>query len=101
MPNLSDSCRMIGSPASVRQAAQRESMKFPLSLRSFIASPHCPFSRCVQIHLKVLTNPTISLSAMLVRMRQVYQTADIGVTVGSRESLAGIANFAAFNDLNI
>jgi hypothetical protein len=38
---------------------------------------------------------------MLVRMRQVYQTADIGVSVVSRESLANIPNFALLNDLNI
>jgi hypothetical protein len=38
---------------------------------------------------------------MLVRMRQVYQTADIGVQVVSRESLATIPNFAALNDLNV
>jgi hypothetical protein len=99
MPNLSDSCRMIGSPASVRQAAQRENMGFPLSLRAFIAAPGCPFSKCVRIHLKVLTSPTVSFSTMLLRMRQVYQTADIGVEVISRESLTTIPNFTALNDL--
>jgi hypothetical protein len=55
MPNLSDSCRMVGSPASVRQVAQLENMQFPLSLRTFIAAPNCPFSKCIRIHLKVLT----------------------------------------------
>jgi len=99
--NLSDSCRMVGSPASVRQAAQREGMQFPLSLRTFIAAPSCPFSKCIRIHLKILTAPTVSLSSMLVRMRQVYQTGDIGVEVISRESLAGIPNFTALNDLNV
>jgi hypothetical protein len=38
---------------------------------------------------------------MLVRMRQVYQTGDIGVEVLTRESLATIPNFAALNDLNV
>jgi hypothetical protein len=38
---------------------------------------------------------------MLLRMRQVYQTGDIGVEVVSRESLATIPNFAALNDLNV
>ena len=38
---------------------------------------------------------------MLVRMRQAYQTADIGVEVMSRESLASISNFSALNDLNV
>jgi hypothetical protein len=99
--NLSDSCRMIGSPASVRQAAQRENMQFPLSLKAFISAPGCPFSRCNRIHLKVLTSPTVPLSSMLVRMRQVYQTADIGVEVVSRESLATIPNFTVLNNLNI
>lgn len=101
MPNLSDSCRMIGSRASVRQAAEREKMLFPLSLKTFIAAPSCPFSKCIRIHLKVLTPPTVSLSSMLLSMRQVYQTADIGVDVASRESLATIPNFALLNDLNI
>ncbi len=99
--NLSDSCRMVGSPASVRQAAQREEMQFPLSLRAFITAPQCPFTRCIRIHLKTLTNPTVPVSSMLVRMRQVYQTADIGVEVVSRESLAGIPNFVALNNLNV
>jgi hypothetical protein len=94
MPNLSDSCRMVGSPASVLQASRRANMQFPLSLRGFISAPLCPFSKCIRIHLKTLTNPTVAVSTMLVRMRQVYQTADIGVEVGSRESLANIPNFA-------
>jgi hypothetical protein len=38
---------------------------------------------------------------MLVRMRQVYQAADIGVEVVSRESLANIPNFTALNNLNV
>lgn len=99
--NLSDSCRMVGSPASVRQAAQRENMQFPLSLKAFITAAACPFSKCIRIHLKILTNPTVSLASMLVRMRQVYQTGDIGVEVVSRESLANIPNFIVLNDLNI
>ena len=99
--NLSDSCRMIGSPTSVRQAAQRENMQFPLSLKAFITALGCPFSKCIRIHLKVLTSPTVSLSSMLVRMRQVYQTADLGVEVVSRESLANIPNFSVLNDLNV
>jgi hypothetical protein len=101
MPNLSDSCRMVGSPASVLQASRRANMQFPLSLRGFISAPLCPFSKCIRIHLKTLTNPTVAVSTMLVRMRQVYQTADIGVEVGSRESLANIPSFAALNDLNV
>jgi hypothetical protein len=99
--NLSDSCRMVGSPTSVLQAARRENMQFPLSLKTFISAAGCPFSKCIRIHLKVLTSPTVPLSRMLVRMRQVYQTADIGVDVVSRESLASIPNFAVLNDLNV
>jgi len=76
-------------------------MQFPLSLRAFIRAPTCPFSRCIRIHLKVLTSPTVAISNMLVRMRQVYQTADIGVEVTSRESLAGIPNFVGLNDLAV
>jgi hypothetical protein len=34
-------------------------------------------------------------------MRQVYQTADIGVEIVSRESLAGIPNFVVLNNLNV
>jgi hypothetical protein len=101
MPNLSDSCRMVGSPASVKQAARQANMQFPLSLRQFISAPRCPFSKCVRIHLKTLTAPTIPVATMLLRMRQVYSTADIGVQVLTRESLAGIPNFSALNDINV
>jgi hypothetical protein len=38
---------------------------------------------------------------MLLRVRQVYETADIGVGVVSRESLATIPTFVALNDLNV
>lgn len=72
-------------------------MSFPLSLRSFIRAP-CPHTHCVTLHLKTVERqPAIAPGrpprtripelTMLAMMRTVYDTADIGVTVGSRESL--------------
>jgi hypothetical protein len=101
MPFLSDSCRMIGSPASVKAAAQKEKMGFPLSLRQFISAPGCPYLKCITIHLKVLTNPNVRLSTSLLVMRQVYDTAFLGVRVASRESLASISDFSLLNVVDV
>jgi hypothetical protein len=101
MPFLSDSCRMVGSPASVKAAAQKEKMGFPLSLRQFISAPGCPYLKCITIHLKVLTNPDVRLSTSLLVMRQVYDTAFLGVRVASRESLASISNFSLLNVVDV
>lgn len=103
MPNLLDSCRVAQLPASVRQLAQQSGMKFPLSLRAFIGESSCPFSRCIRIHLKILKEqePTdFTLSAMLLSMRTVYATADMGVIVGSREPLSGPA-FTTLLDVDV
>lgn len=101
MPNLTDWCRMVGPTASVRQAANDAGVTAPLSLRALMGSSGCPFTKCVRLHLKTLVTPTVSVGNMLLRMREVYQTADIGVRVGSRESLTGIANFATLSNPSV
>jgi Metallo-peptidase family M12B Reprolysin-like len=100
MPSLLDSCRVVQLPASVRQLAREANLQFPLSLRQFIADQQCPFSQCVRIHLKTLQAPTVPVPTMLLLMRAVYATADIGVIVGSRETLSG-PNFALLLDLDV
>jgi hypothetical protein len=107
MPSLRDSGKLVGSSASVRQVAQQCNLSFPLSLRQFISTPGCPFTRCNRLHIKVLTAPTLPLTIeiMLNRMREVYSTAGIGVEVVSRENLTaavlGNANFNTLNDLDV
>jgi Metallo-peptidase family M12B Reprolysin-like len=100
MPNLTDSCRIVQLPASIRQLAQAANMSFPLSLRQFIANQQCPQSRCVRIHFKTMQQPNRPVKTMLLNMRRVYATADMGVTVGSRENLAGPA-FTTLLDLDV
>jgi hypothetical protein len=75
-------------------------MSFPLSLRDFIRDDRCPYSRCLTLHLKFLSPPPVSVRTMLVAMRSVYETADLGVRVGSREDLSGPA-FATLVDVDI
>jgi hypothetical protein len=98
--NLSDSCRINGLPASVRQLAVDANMSFPLSLQAFIDDDHCPHTRCLTLHLKFLDTPSVAVETMLISMRTVYDTADIGVTVGSRENLSGPA-FTVLLDVNV
>jgi hypothetical protein len=100
MPNLTDSCRIVQLPVSISQLAQAANMPFPLSLRQFIADQQCPHSRCVRIHFKTMQQPNRAVQPMLLNMRTVYATADIGVTVGSRENLAGPA-FTTLLDLDV
>jgi len=100
MPSLLDSCRIVRLPASIRQLASEANMQFPLSLRQFIADQHCPFSQCVRVHFKSLQAPTVPVSTMLLSMRAVYATADIGVIVGSQEALSG-PNFTLLVDLDV
>jgi hypothetical protein len=100
MPNLTDSCRIVQLPASIRQLAQAANMSFPLSLRQFIANQQCPQSRCVRIHFKTMQQPNRPVRTMLLNMRRVYATANIGVTVGSREDLAGPV-FTTLLDLDV
>jgi hypothetical protein len=76
-------------------------LQFPLSLRSFINTRGCPFSSCIRLHLKVWTNPNISIETMLNRMREVYSTADIGVVVVTREDLTGTNIVTPLRDLDV
>jgi Metallo-peptidase family M12B Reprolysin-like len=107
MPSLRDSGKLVGRSASVKQVARQCNLSFPLSLRQFINTPGCPFSRCNRLHIKVLTAPTfpLTIEIMLNRMREVYSTAGIGVEVVSRENLTpavlGNANFTTLNDLDV
>lgn len=105
MPSLRDSGKLAGRPASVKQVARQCNLSFPLSLRQFINTRGCPFSRCIRLHIKVLTNPTIPIETMLNRMHEVYSSAGIGVVVASRENLTpavlGNANFTTLNDLDV
>jgi hypothetical protein len=101
MLSLRDSGKIVRRSASVRQVAQQCDLSFPLSLRQFIGTPGCPFSRCNRLHIKILTPPNIPIETMLNRMREVYRRARIGVEVVSRENLTGIANFTALNDLDV
>jgi len=107
MPSLRDSGKIVGRSASIRQVARQCNLSFPLSLRQFINTPGCPFSRCIRLHIKVLTNPPAnnSIETMLNRMREVYSTAGIGVVVASREDLTpavlGNANFNTLNALDV
>ena len=81
MPSLRDSGKIVGRSASVRQMAQQCNLSFPLSLRQFISIQGCPFLRCDRLHIKVLTTSNIAIETMLNRMREVYNTAGIGVEV--------------------
>jgi Metallo-peptidase family M12 len=105
MPSLRDSGKIVGSAVSIKQLAQQCNLSFPLSLRQFISTSGCPFSRCIRLHIKVLTNPSISIETMLNRMREVYSTAGIRVVIASREDLTsavlGNANFTTLNDLDV
>jgi hypothetical protein len=105
MLSLRDSGKVAGRSVSIKQLAQQCNLSFPLSLRQFIRTPGCPFTRCIRLHIKILTNPTIPIETMLNRMREVYSTAGIGVVVASREELTpavlGNANFITLNDLDV
>jgi hypothetical protein len=100
MPSLRDSGKLVGRSASLRQVARQCHLPFPLSLRQFIRTPGCPFTRCNRLHIKVLTNPTIPIETMLNRMREVYSTAGIRVEVVSRENLTG-PTFTNLLDLDV
>jgi hypothetical protein len=105
IPSLRDSGKIVGRSVSIKELADQCNLLFPLSLRQFIVAPSCPFSRCNRLHIKVLTNPTISIETMLNRMREIYSVAGIRVEVVSREYLTpanlGNANFTTLNDLDI
>ncbi|MGW0584140.1 reprolysin-like metallopeptidase [Streptomyces sp. NPDC002920] len=100
MPNLSDSCLIDHVPLSVRQVANGVGMQFPLSLRKFLREAACPHAGCVILHLKFLAAAGIPLSTMLIEMRTVYNNADIGVRIGSRQDLFG-PTFDPFVSLDV
>jgi hypothetical protein len=100
MPNLCDCCLIDRFPVSVKHLAQDANMQFPLSLRAFLRDAQCPHAGCVTLHLKFLAPPSIPVRTMLVSMRIVYNNADIGVRVGSRENLDG-PTFATLVTLDV
>ena len=103
MPSLRDSGKLFGTLASLRETARRCHLSFPLSMREFIATPHCPFPRCNHLHIKGLTNPTVPIETMLSRMREVDSTAGIRVDVVSRDVLTpailGNSNFTGISTI--
>lgn len=106
MPSLVDSGKVGGRPFSVRQVARQCNLSFPLSLREFIRTPGCPFTRCLRLHIKVLTEPALQggIETMLKRMHEIYSTAGISVVVASRENLTPTvlgADFTTFNALDV
>ena len=100
MPNLSDSCLIDRLPVSIKQRASDAGMHFPVSLRAFLRDAVCPHTSCVTLHLKFLNQPDLLIRTMLVSMRTVYNAADIGVRVGSREDLGG-PTFATLVDVDV
>lgn len=51
----------------------------------------------VQLHLKVLTQPTIAINTMVTRMRDLYESVGINVHLASIENL----NLPALNDVDV
>jgi hypothetical protein len=98
MISLRDTGKIVGSPVSIRQISKKCGLSFPLSLKNFINTSGCPFSRCVRLHIKVLTQPAnFTIAEMVDAMRIVYATANIAVKIVSREILSG----SEFADLQI
>ncbi|NES82740.1 MAG: hypothetical protein F6K10_15780 [Moorea sp. SIO2B7] len=96
MVSLRDTGKIVGPSASIQQIAKNCGLSFPLSLRDFINTSGCPFSQCVRLHIKVLTEPRdFTIDEMVEAMRIVYATAKIAVQIVSRETLSG----SEFNDL--
>src|SRR5215208_6180469 len=52
---------------------------------------------CVRLHVKILTNPTISIENMITSMQRVYETIGILVYQARTESL----NLPALNDIDV
>ena len=101
MLSLRDSGKLVGRSAGIRQIARGCNQKFPLSLRTFINMKECPFLSSIRLHLKVWTNPNISVETMLNRMREVYSTAGIGVIVATREDRTGTDIVTSLRDLDV
>jgi hypothetical protein len=53
---------------------------------------------CLQVHLKILTNPNIAIATMVSAMRQVYTAAGFRVNIESTETLA---NLPALLDIDV
>ncbi len=51
----------------------------------------------VRLHVKILTNPTISIDRMIVAMQQVYESVGIRIHRVSTETL----NLPALNDVDV
>src|SRR5215212_9304451 len=51
---------------------------------------------CVRLHVKILTNPTISIENMIISMQRVYEAVGIRVHRVSTENL----NLPALNDID-
>jgi hypothetical protein len=100
MPSILDSGKIIESPSSIKQIAEKLGFQFPLSIRQFIDSSKRPFSSCNRIHIKILTNPSVPIHRMLSSMRQIYSKASICIIVVSREELKG-PTFDALTDISI
>ena len=105
MASLRDSGKIVGSPFSVRRAAGRCGLPFPLSLIEFMNTRGCPLPACIRLHIKVLTPPLLPIATMLDRMREVYGDLGVAVEVISRETLTpediGDTAFTDLNDLNV
>jgi hypothetical protein len=101
MLSLRDSGKLIGRSASLRNAAHRCNLPFPLSLRNFIHTRGCPFPSCIRLHLKVWTTPNIPIETMLNRMREVYSTAGILVTVLTRQDFTSSSIVTSLRDLDV
>ena len=89
MESLRDSGKIVGSPASLRDIADGCGLTSPLSLQSFLKKRGCPYSRCIQLHIKILHSPTnFTVDEMIEAMRRVYATADIRVVAASGQNLS-------------
>jgi hypothetical protein len=98
--NLTDSCLVAEFPASVNALASGIGMTEPISLAEFIGKKPCSHTECVVLHLKTIYEPNGDTGEMIINMRQVYDTAGIGVAIGSREELRGNA-FITLLDVDV
>lgn len=97
------------APVGLRGVARAAGMSFPASMRDLLSRR--PFSKTVRLHavfveptpvLTTTTPRTIanSLTTQLLRMRQVYAGADIGVDLVARDSWSDDAS-GALTDLDV
>jgi hypothetical protein len=101
MASARDSGKFIGQGASMAAAAASCGMASPVSLADLLAQTGCPHGRWMNLHIKVLTSPTIDLETMIDNARVIYDTIGVSVVVASREELTAAAIGAAtFNTLD-